>query len=82
VWPSPNRAQEVCDSLQISKTAKNLKPLEAPIVHAPIKPTADPFKQYQKVQKAVKKMVSKPEASSSKGKARLIKRIAMPPLKK
>jgi hypothetical protein len=41
VWPSLNEAWEICDSLTIPKTAKNLKPLEAPKVPAPIKPTAD-----------------------------------------
>jgi hypothetical protein len=79
VWPSLNRAQDICDLLQISKTAKNLKPLEVLIINAPIKPTADPFEQYRKAQKAVNKMVNKPEALSSKGKAKLIERIAMPP---
>jgi hypothetical protein len=79
VWPLLNRARDICDSLQISKTAKNLKPLEAPIVNAPIKPTADPFEQYRKAQKAVNKMVTKPEASSSKGKAKLVERITTPP---
>ena len=48
VWPSLNEAQEICDSLAISKTAKNLKPLKAPKVPVPIKPTADPFDSYEK----------------------------------
>jgi hypothetical protein len=76
IWPLLNRARDICDSLQISKTAKNLKPLEAPIVNAPIKLTADPFEQYRKAQKAVNKMVTKSEASSS---TKLVERIAIPP---
>jgi hypothetical protein len=39
VWPLLNKAWEICNSLAIPKTAKNLKPLEAPKVPAPIKPT-------------------------------------------
>jgi hypothetical protein len=81
VWPSLNEAQEICDSLAIPKTAKNLKPLEAPKVPAPIKPTADPFDSYEKAAQAVSKMMKppKPVASSSKGKARLVERIWTPP---
>jgi hypothetical protein len=61
--------------------AKNLKPLEAPKVPAPIKPTADPFDSYEKAAKAVSNMMkpSKPVASTSKGKARLIEHIQTPP---
>jgi len=79
VWPSLNEAQEICDSLTIPKTAKNLKPLKAPKVPAPIKPTADPFDSYEKAAQAVSKMMKLPVASSSKGKGRLVTRIRTPP---
>ena len=72
----------MCESLAIPKTAKNLKPLEAPKVAAPIKPTADPFDSYEKAAKAVSKMMKQeppPVASSSKGKGRLVTRIRTPP---
>ena len=75
VWPSLNEAREICDSLAIPKTAKNLKPLEAPKVPAPIKPTADPFDSYEKAAKAVNQMMKPPVASSSKGKGKLVTRI-------
>jgi len=78
VWPSLNEAQEICDSLAIPKMAKNLKPLEAPKVPAPIKPTADPFDSYEKGAQAVSKMMKPPVASSSKGKGRLVTRIRTP----
>jgi hypothetical protein len=79
MWPSLNEARGICDQLAIPKSAKNLKPLEAPQVSALIKPTADPFDQWKKAQKAVKKMVTKPVASSSKGKAKLVEWLATPP---
>jgi hypothetical protein len=79
VWPSLNEAREICDQLAVPKTAKNLKPLEAPKVPAPVKPTADPFDSYRKAKKAVYDMTKppKPVASTSKGKekARLVERI-------
>jgi len=52
--------------------AKNLKPLEAPKVSAPIKPATDPFNSYEKAAKAVNKMMKPPVASSSKGKGKLV----------
>ena len=79
VWPLLNEAREMCESLAIPRTAKNLKPLEAPKVSAPIKPTADPFDSYEKAAKAVNKMKKLPVASSSKGKGKLITRIRTPP---
>jgi len=81
VWPSLNEAQEMCDTFAIPKTAKNLKPLEAPKVPAPIKPTTDPFDSYEKVAQAVSKMkpTKMPVASSSKGKGKLITRIQTSP---
>jgi len=78
VWPSLNEAREICNSLAIPKMAKNLKPLKAPKVPAPIKPTADPFDSYEKVAQAVNKMIKLPVASSSKGKGRLVTRIRTP----
>ena len=77
VWPSLNEARELCDAFAIPKTAKNLKPLEAPRVKAPIFPTADPFDSIRKAQKAVKKMIDLPIASTSK--VQLAKRISTPP---
>jgi hypothetical protein len=59
--------------------AKNLKPLEAPKVPAPIKPTADPFDSYEKAAKAVNQMMKPPVASSSKGKGKFVTRIRTPP---
>ena len=78
VWPSLNEAWEICDALAIPKTAKNVKPLEAPKVPAPIKPTVD---SYEKGAQAVNKMMKppKPVASSSKGKGKLVTRIRTPP---
>jgi len=61
VWPSLNEAREICDNLAIPKSAKNLKPLEAPLVPAPIKPTADPFNSYKKAAQAVSKMMKPPK---------------------
>jgi len=79
MWPSLNEAWEVCDALTIPKTAKNLKPLEAPKVPAPIKLTADPFDSYEKAAQAVSKMMKpKPVASNSKGKGKLVTRIQTP----
>jgi hypothetical protein len=77
-WPTLNEARELCDSLAIPKTAKNLKPLETPRVSAPIKPTADPFLSMKKAQKAVSKMLDK-DAAASTSKAPLIQRMNSPP---
>ena len=76
IWPSLNKARGICDPLLLPKTAKNLKPLEAPKVIAPIKLTADPFDSYEKVSKAVKGMLKdKPIPSSLKGKGKLVEQI-------
>jgi len=82
VWPSLNEARETCDQLAIPKTAKNLKPLEAPKVLAPIKLTADPFDSYKKAERAINTMMKdKLPATSNKGKgkARLEERITSAP---
>ena len=77
VWPSLNEAREICDNLAIPKTAKNLKPLEAPRVTVPIFPHGDPFESYRKAKKVVDKMIDMPVASTSS--VRLSHRISSPP---
>ena len=80
VWPLLNEVREICESLSLPKTSKNLKPLEAPKIIAPIKLTADPFDSYKKASKAVKGMIKdKPIPSSLKGKGKLVEQIMMPP---
>jgi len=76
IWPSLTEAREICDSLAVPKTARNLRPLEAPRVTAPIFPTTDPFKSYRKAEKKVKKMIDPQVASTST--VRLVQRISSP----
>ena len=81
VWLSLNKAREICNSLSLPKTAKNLKPLKAPKVIAPIKPTTNPFNSYEKASKAVKGMMKdKPISSPLKGKGKLVEWIMTLPL--
>jgi len=81
VWPMLNEARGICDSLAVPKSAKNLRPLEAPRVTAPIFPAGDPFESYRKAQTKVKKMIDIPIASTpSTSKVRLAQRISTPPV--
>ena len=81
VWPSLNKAKGICDVLAVPKSAKNLRPLEAPRVQAPIFPAGDPFVSYCKAQMKVKKMIDISVASTpSSSKVRLVQRILTPPV--
>jgi hypothetical protein len=62
IWPSLQQAHEICNNLQIPKTAKNLKPLEAPLIQSTITPM-DPADQRQAAAKKVNAMLDKGTAA-------------------
>jgi hypothetical protein len=78
VWPSLQEAREICDTLKVPKSAKNLKPLE--MQH--LQPSTDPVvtaRKYQKQVNQMKKNAANANDAYNARKAQLATRLSSPP---